>query len=307
MPFVRFRQQIHRLQASLIHNRRVDGKVQSQHIGTLGSVDTEVSVRARVAFWAQLPDRLDALSNRLSEDEHPKIIAALDHRIPIVTTEDIRSVQDESFEGDERFWGTLEDLNARDIENHKALIALAEAKIAATEQARAKAAEEAEAARSKRERLKRGESVRGGLGKPLGYDDMVAILKAAGFTPRDFRRLEMAGSLTKAEFATWLEYIPAQLDAAERASDRELRRIVRARERTKLMADLRGWLESVNLAGAPPGHVEKLHAYLGELPPESWAGALDRLVDGVGGPDTLAPEPREPGLPDLKAQAGVHK
>jgi hypothetical protein len=51
--FVRFRHQGRRLQPSLMQTRRVDGKVRSEHIASLGSVDVDVSVRERLAFWAQ--------------------------------------------------------------------------------------------------------------------------------------------------------------------------------------------------------------------------------------------------------------
>jgi hypothetical protein len=64
MPYVRFRQQGHRLQASLVQSRRAGGKVYGEHIGALGSVDAEVSVHERVAFWAKIHDRLAALGNR---------------------------------------------------------------------------------------------------------------------------------------------------------------------------------------------------------------------------------------------------
>ena len=50
----------------------------------------------------------------------------------------------------------------------------------------AKAAEEVEVARSRLEKLKRGEAVSGGLGKQRLI--LSRILKAAGWTPRDFRR-----------------------------------------------------------------------------------------------------------------------
>jgi hypothetical protein len=59
--FVRFRRQAKRLQVSLVQNRRVAGKVHAEHIGALGSVDADVSVRGRLVFWAKLPQRLAAL------------------------------------------------------------------------------------------------------------------------------------------------------------------------------------------------------------------------------------------------------
>ena len=83
--FVRFRQQGRRLQASLMQTRRVSGKMQSEHIASLGSVDAAVSVRGRLAFWAKLPERLARLGNRVGPDDQAKIYAALHARIPMVT------------------------------------------------------------------------------------------------------------------------------------------------------------------------------------------------------------------------------
>ena len=225
--FVRFRLQGNRLQASVVQSRRAAGKVHAEHIGALGSVDAEVSVRSRVAFWAKVHDRLAALGNRVGADEHPKILGALHSRIPMVTPDDIRAVQEESFKDDERFWGSMQDINASHIEGLKGHIALAEAKIAAMEPEVAKAAEKVEVARGEIEKLKRGESVPGGLGKQ--QIDLVAILKAAGFTPRDFRRMRLTSSLSKAEFETALANTSAA-DAADKAFDREARRLIRARK-----------------------------------------------------------------------------
>jgi hypothetical protein len=99
--FVRFRQQGRRLQASLMQTRRVSGKMQSEHIASLGSVDAEVSVRERLAFWTKLPERLARLGNRVGPDEHAKLYAALNARIPMVTAEEQRAVQEENAKGDD--------------------------------------------------------------------------------------------------------------------------------------------------------------------------------------------------------------
>ena len=48
--FVRFRQQHRRLQASLMQTRRVAGKMQSEHIASLGTVDADVSVGEAIAM-----------------------------------------------------------------------------------------------------------------------------------------------------------------------------------------------------------------------------------------------------------------
>jgi hypothetical protein len=223
--FVRFRQQGNRLQASLVQNRRAAGKVRAEHIGALGSVDADVSVRSRVAFWAKIDNRLAALGNRIGTDEHENIIGALHSRIPMVTQEDIRAVQEESFKDDERFWDTMRDMNASHIEGHKGLIAAAEAKIAEMAPEVAKAAEKVEVARSKREKLKRGESVAGGLGKKF---DVAAAMKAAGFTPSMMRRMRLNGALSEAQFDAAVAHTKAS-EAYDKAFEREARRILRAR------------------------------------------------------------------------------
>ena len=43
--FVRFRQQGSRLQSSLTQTRRIAGKMHTEHIASLGSVDADVSIR----------------------------------------------------------------------------------------------------------------------------------------------------------------------------------------------------------------------------------------------------------------------
>jgi hypothetical protein len=128
--FVRFRQQGRRLQASLMQTQRVSGRMQSEHIASLGSVDAEVSVRERLAFWAKLPERLARLANRVGPDDQAKVYAALHARIPMVTPDEQRAIQEANAEDDERFWDAMRDIGASSVEGHKALIARAETKIA---------------------------------------------------------------------------------------------------------------------------------------------------------------------------------
>jgi len=69
--------------------------------------------------------------------------------------------------------------------------------------------------------------VAGGLSKKL---DVVATMKAAGFTPRQIKRLALRGSLTEAEFETALERAAAVAPGAtDRVMDREVRRVLRQR------------------------------------------------------------------------------
>jgi hypothetical protein len=226
MVFVRFRQQGRRLQASLVDTRRVAGKMQSEHIAGLGTVDADVSVRERIAFWAKLPERLARLGNRVGPDAHAKIYGALHARIPMVTPDEQRALQDENAEAGERFWDTMRDVGASLIEGHKAVIATAETAIAGAAPMVSDADEALEAIKGRREKIRRGENVAGGLGKPL---DMRAALIAAGFEPDQLRRAELLASLTKAEFETLLARTNAS-ELVNKASDREARRILRARK-----------------------------------------------------------------------------
>ena len=242
--FVRFRQQGRRLQASLMQTRRVSGKMQSEHIASLGSVDAEVSVRERLAFWAKLPERLARLGNRVGPDDQAKVYAALHARIPMVTPDEQRAIQEANAEGDEQFWGAMRDMGTASVEEHKALIARAETKIAEHAPKAAEAGERAQAAKDRLERIRRGESVPGGLGKPF---DVRAALKAEGFTERDLSRMRLLASLTEAEMKQASAKASAEVvDAADRAIEREARRIIRARreaERLRLTDDERAVLQ----------------------------------------------------------------
>ena len=100
-------------------------------------------------------------------------------------------------------------------------------KLKGHESAAADAGEKLETAKNRLQRLQRGESVSGGLGKKL---DIVAVMRAAGITPGDLRRMRLYGSLTKTEFESLLEptRMTRRLEAADRVFDREARRIIRA-------------------------------------------------------------------------------
>ena len=212
--------------------------MQSEHVASLGSVDAEVSVRERLAFWTKLPERLTRLGNRVGPDDQAKVYAALHARIPMVTPDEQRAIQKANSEDDERFWGAMRDMRTASVEEHRALIARAQMKIAEHATTAAEAGERAQAAKDRLERIRRGESVPGGLGKPF---DVRAALKAAGLTERDLRRMRLLASLTEAEMKQASAKTCAEVvDAADRAAEREARRIIRARreaERLRLTDD----------------------------------------------------------------------
>ena len=221
LTFVRFRQKGRHLQPSLMQTRRVSGKICNEHIASLGSVDADVSVRERLAFWAKLPERLARLGNRVHPNEHAKIYGALYAHIPMVTADEQRAVQEENAKDDERFWEVMRDIGASSIEGHNALISSAETKIAEQAPRVAEAGERVETAKDRLERIARGESVGGGLGKPFAVR---AALKAEGFTERDLRRMRLLASLTEAEMKQASTKAGAEVvGAADRAIEREAR------------------------------------------------------------------------------------
>jgi hypothetical protein len=128
--FVRFRHSRNRLQVSLVENRRVDGKVQYEHIASLGSIETPPSVAARIVFWQKIHGRLAKLSNRVDATTQAKVLGQIHARIPMVTADEQRTLQLENAEADERFWSNLRDMDASNIESHKGLAATTERAIA---------------------------------------------------------------------------------------------------------------------------------------------------------------------------------
>jgi hypothetical protein len=112
----------------LIETRRVAGKIVTEHVGALGSVDADVSTRERLTFWAKLPQRLASLGNRVGTDQHPKIYDALHARIPMVTPDEQRAIQEENAKDDERFWDMMQGMNAAAAEEHRVASVAAEAR-----------------------------------------------------------------------------------------------------------------------------------------------------------------------------------
>jgi hypothetical protein len=95
--------------------RRIDGKVKQEHIADLGSIEGclllsfwagiepehanaarlnleewfKASIRARIAFWRPLEEKLARLANRVNEDERAAIRAAIEKRIPSPTAAEL--------------------------------------------------------------------------------------------------------------------------------------------------------------------------------------------------------------------------
>ena len=201
--FIRFRQTPKRLQISLVETRRVDGKVRHQHVAALGSIAVPWSVADRVSFWAALHQRLGRLSNRIIADDLHKLMAAIHERVPMVLPDEQRQVQVENAEHDLAVWSGLRYMNAGTPADHKGLAAKVTKKIADLEASTIDAAARSEAAKERLTRIKNGEDVSGGLGRPKSFDE---ILRDAGFTEADFRHWRVLGSMSD---ATSKEYLAA--------------------------------------------------------------------------------------------------
>jgi hypothetical protein len=99
--FVRLRKTTRRLQVSLIETRWAAGKVRSEHVAGLGSIDQPASVAGRIAFWQALHDRLRRLANRIDAAQQAAIMGKIHERIPMVTPEEQRALQLDNATADE--------------------------------------------------------------------------------------------------------------------------------------------------------------------------------------------------------------
>src|SRR5262245_60235445 len=87
---VHFRETPYGLAMSLVETGRESGKVRHQHVASLGSIETPLSVAARIEFWRGLHARLAQLSNRLDAETRGKVIGAVHARVPVVTPDEQR-------------------------------------------------------------------------------------------------------------------------------------------------------------------------------------------------------------------------
>lgn len=229
--FVRFRAARRRLQASLTETRRVAGAVRHEHIASLGSISTAQSVADRIAFWQELHQRLARLANRLDAAAQAKVLGEVHARIPMATMDEIRALQLENAEADERVWQGLAEMQTEQAEGNRRLGAEAERKAAEAKAQAENASVAAEAARGRIERLKRGEAVAGGLGKPV---DIERIFRNAGWTAADFKKARQTHMISElggeAEFNELLDEIHKRQRGAEKAATRTVlrRQVIRA-------------------------------------------------------------------------------
>ena len=92
--FVRFRQTARRprLQVSLIETRRVGGRVEHEHVASLGSVASNPSLVDRAKFWTEVDLRLARLTNRVDAAEHADIRSKVAKRVEPVSEDEQKQV-----------------------------------------------------------------------------------------------------------------------------------------------------------------------------------------------------------------------
>jgi hypothetical protein len=168
-----------------------------------------------------LYQRLAKLSNRIGAEDQEKFIGSIHARIPMVTIDDMRAVQRENAESDEKFWAAIQGMNAEQAEGHKELAAKSARIAADAEAGAADAAAKAAVAKDRIERLAKGEDVKGGLANPMTRK---ALLKAAGVTESQARHAERVHSLGDVLFE---EFVQAGIEGMLRGEKSAERKFLR--------------------------------------------------------------------------------
>src|SRR5216683_2347234 len=114
--FVRWRRRASgRLSARLVHNQRIDGRVQQRHIGELGAISAPAvncpyeieAIAARRRFWRTANAALARFGDRIDASLEPTIRAALEARVPMVTSSELGQLSLLQAEREARFWRRL--------------------------------------------------------------------------------------------------------------------------------------------------------------------------------------------------------
>jgi hypothetical protein len=188
--FVRFRQKSPRkLQASLVETKRVNGKVQHEHIASLGSIATKPTIANRIDFFQKFEQRVATLTNRVDEETKKAITIAIAERIPIVTPADLKTLQIENAKAEADFWATLKASQDGQHAQQKALIAQLKRDLPDSRDAQVAITAQAKAARARLTKAKKG-TLTGGLRK----FDLAGLLKL-GFSQSEIRRCQRVSKI----------------------------------------------------------------------------------------------------------------
>jgi hypothetical protein len=218
--FVRFRQTKTRLQMSRIETRRVDGKVRHQHVASLGSIAMPFEAADRVALWAKLFERISKLSNCLDADAQRQIFDAIHARVPLMTQDDLRTLQRDNARTDVDRWTAMRDLTAGVVADKERLVVHLNEEIAEGKKLVADGDDRVKGAQGRIDAIERGEPVQGGLDKP---EDIRAFLKSLGWTDADQRHARLMALIPEERI---YELSERSVDAALKGRLRRDRRII---------------------------------------------------------------------------------
>jgi hypothetical protein len=221
--FVRFRQSRSRLQVSLLETRRIDGHVRNEHVASFGSVDTPQTVETRIVFWQRLHERLAKLANRVDAGTQAKLLTDIHARIPMVTPDQQRGLQLRNAESDEQLWTSMRSISEDNLAGLTYLANETERRVAEIKPLIENAEAKATTARDRIARIKQGEAVGGGLGKPRTREEMIALM---GLSKKEVRHCLALAELTPEEgdFEHVMRELRLAKDRAEHATVNRLLR-----------------------------------------------------------------------------------
>jgi hypothetical protein len=181
------------------------------------------TVEARLVFWQRLHARLAKLSNRVDATTHGKLLTDIHGRIPMVTLDEQRGVQLHNAESDEQLWTTMRSLSENNLAGLELLADETERDMAEVKPLIKNADAKAATARDRVARIKNGDAVSGGLGKPRTREDVIAML---GMSKREVSRALALAELCETKFA--LKEVTNEITrASHRSRDATIFRLLR--------------------------------------------------------------------------------
>lgn len=178
--------------------------------------------------------RLGRLANRLDAAAKAKVLGEVHARIPMTTIEEIRALQLENAETDERIWQGLAEMQTGQAEGNRQLATAAERKAAEAQTVAEQANTSAKAAKERIERLKRGEAVAGGLGKPINVE---RLMREARMTAADIKRARQTTLIAELGGEPAFQELLDEIDKRKRVAETTARRTVLRRQVRQALAE----------------------------------------------------------------------
>ena len=152
----------------------------------------------------------------------------------MTTIEEIRALQLENAETDERIWQGLAEMQTGQAEGNRQLATAAERKAAEAQTVAEQANTSAKAAKERIERLKRGEAVAGGLGKPINVE---RLMREARMTAADIKRARQTTLIAELGGEPAFQELLDEIDKRKRVAETTARRTVLRRQVRQALAE----------------------------------------------------------------------